>query len=114
MQPGRAVIEDELEDGAGVMLKPFHPQCDRATARQRHFVQDQFLDRPEMAAVFVTTGTMQQQIFDGRHAHPSQLRHALGSDTPQSADGSLERLNGWGRRHRQNLWGKLQDSKSKI
>ena len=53
MQPRRAVVEDKLEDGFGVVIEPLDAEGDDVAARGGRLIELQFGDGPEVAAVFV-------------------------------------------------------------
>ena len=87
MQPRRAVVENELEDGLGALGKIIHALRDDLAARGRGHAELQILDREKMAAVLVAARTVEEEIVDGENFQPRQLRRAFGADAGQSGHG---------------------------
>ena len=88
MQPRRAVIEDELEDGLGVLLVPLNAERDDRAPGGNRLLKRQVGDSPQLPAVLVTPWPMQEQVFDSADLQPSQLRRAFRADAGQGGYGS--------------------------
>jgi len=86
MQPRGAVIEDQLEDGAGVVLIPLDSVGDHPAPRGGRHAQLQPGDGGKVAAVFVPGRPMPQQVLEGANLQPGQLRGAFRADAGQNRD----------------------------
>ena len=80
MQPRGAVVEDQLEDGLGVLLEPLHAEGDDCAARRGRLAELQLGNGAELAAVLVAPRPVQQQVFDGADLQPGELRGAFRAD----------------------------------
>ena len=92
MKPRGAIVQDEFEDRFCVLLEPFDAEGDHFAVRDRRFVQLQFRDRPEVAAVLITPWPVQQKVFDSTDFQPSELRGAFRTNAPK---GGHRRGQGW-------------------
>ena len=73
MQPRGAILQDDLENGFRMVVKPLDPERNDGAAGRRPLVQLQFANRSQVAAVFVAVRPVQQQIFYGENLQPGQL-----------------------------------------
>ena len=83
MQPRGPVIENQLEDGLGVLLVPFDAEGDDGAPRGHGLAELQLGNRQQMAAVLVAPWPMQQQVLDGANLQPGQLRRPFRADAVQ-------------------------------
>ena len=65
------------------LLEPLHAEGDDGAPRGRRLAELQLGNGPELPAVLVAPGPMQQQVFDGADLQPRQLRRAFRADAGQ-------------------------------
>ena len=81
MQPRGPVIENQLEDGLGVLLEPLDAEGDDLASRCDWVAELQAGDRQQLAPVLVAPRTMQQQVLYGANLDAGQLRRPFRADT---------------------------------
>ena len=105
VEPGGAVIENDFEDGFLAAPEFFEAQGDDFTASGAGFIEGEFGNGAEMAAVLVAAGRVQEEVTDGKELEPGELLGAFAADAPEGIHRCRERRQGGrggrfsGRRH---------------
>ena len=84
-QCSRAVPSSRISSKMDLVccLIPLDAEGDDLAPRRRRLAELQLGNGPELAAVLVAAGPMQQQVFDGADLQPGQLRRAFRADAVQ-------------------------------
>ena len=77
MQTPRAIFENQLENGLGMLSEPFYAEGHDSAVRDGRFMKLEFRNAAQLLTIFVTMGPMQQQILHRANPQPPQLCRPL-------------------------------------
>lgn len=86
VQPGGAVIKDELEDRLGPFRKVVHPLGDDPAEDRGRLVQFELGNSAARSAVFVTAGLIEEKILNRRDAELGEELHMPRADPAKGGD----------------------------